>query len=432
MREGKIDKIELHHVELPLPTALFPVWIPGYAEYWQCFTLLTVTTRDGLVGHATGPAFHRERAGLGELIGQFLLGLDPYDPDLARERLRQASFLGWRNSWIDVAFWDLAGKARGVPVHQLLAERLAPAPAAAPESLRVYASFRELRPHRARAETLERARRVGFRGAKIPLHAAEESEDGLQLAEARRAAGPDFELMAHAHQAWSVSLVEQVPRWDLARATRTAERAAELGFAWVQEPLHDEAWDDLAALAASAPLPIAGGDLIFDPTDLRTRTRDRCYSILTPDASFAGLGTALRTMEVCRAKGLGFSPSANGAGLGLVANAHALAAWARACGDPLAARLEYPWEPPAMIAEHRDLLLEQPLHLREDGTIALPQGPGLGVDLDLTTLRRYGRRFFTLTPVRFLVNSARRSGLKQTAEHAQPRGRKVRRAARVE
>ena len=121
---GKIERIELHHVAISLPTAFFPVWIPGYPQYRQCYTLLTVTTRDGLVGHATGSAFDREREGLGEFIGQFLLGLDPYDLDQVQERLRQASYLGWRNNWMEIAFWDLAAKAQGVPVHELIAQRI--------------------------------------------------------------------------------------------------------------------------------------------------------------------------------------------------------------------------------------------------------------------------------------------------------------------
>ncbi|MCB9649798.1 MAG: hypothetical protein H6730_24855 [Deltaproteobacteria bacterium] len=156
---GKIERIELHHIDLPLPTVRFPVWIPGYPQYRQRYTLLTVTTRDGLTGYATCPALDRERQGLGEYIGQFLMGLDPYDLDEVRERLRQTAFLGWRNNWMDIAFWDLAAKARGVPVHQLLLEHLqgdpeAPTPAAVP----VYATFAELRPPRVRARSPSSAR----------------------------------------------------------------------------------------------------------------------------------------------------------------------------------------------------------------------------------------------------------------------------------
>jgi hypothetical protein len=79
--------------------------------------------------------------------------------------------------------------------------------------------------------------------------------------------------------------------------------------------------------------------------------------------------------------------------------------------------IEFPWEPPAMIPEHRDALLKEPLHIRADGMLPVPVEPGLGVELDPKALRRYGRKFYTLTPVRFVVN-ARRAGLRQTAELA--------------
>lgn len=415
---GKIERIELHHIDLPLPTVMFPVWIPGYPQYRQRYTLLTVTTRDGLTGYATCPALDRERQGLGEYIGQFLMGLDPYDLDEVRERLRQTAFLGWRNNWIDIAFWDLAAKARGVPVHQLLLEHLSGDPASpTPAAVPVYASFAELRPPKVRAESFERAMRLGFTAAKLSIHGATEADDAAQLEVARAVTGPGFELMAHAHQAWNVSLVDKGPRWDLARARRFMDHAEAAGLRWVQEPLHDEAWDELSALAAETSVPIAGGDLTFTYVPIRALVQGRCYRILTPDAAFAGLGTVARTIAVCRDAGLSFSPSSYGDGVGLAANLHALVAYRRLEGDAAKdARLEYPWEPPAMLPEHRDALLSTPLALDRDGALPVPTGPGLGVELDTAALRRFGERFFALTPVRLAVRTARGAGLDRTAE----------------
>jgi len=416
--QGKIERIELHHVDLPLPTPLFPVWIPGYPQYRQRYTLLTVSTKDGLTGYATCPALDRERQGLGEFIGQFLMGLDAYDLDEVRERLRQTSFLGWRNNWIDIAFWDLAAQARGVPLHQLMLERLGgAADSPAPASVPAYASFTELRPPRMRAESFERAQRMGFTAAKICVHAHDEADDLEQLRSARAAAGPDFELMVHAHQAWSVSLVERGPRWDLPRARRFVKVAAETGMRWVQEPLPDEAWDDLSELSEHTPVKVAGGDVTFTYVPMRAYLQGGCYQILTPDAGFSGLGNVQRTLAGCKKRGLEFSPSSYGAGLGLAANLHALVAWKR-WGAPgsESSRLEFPWEPPAMVPEHRDALLAEPFTIRGDGTVAVPTGNGLGVGLDATTLRRYGKRFFAQTPVRLAVRTAREAGLERTAD----------------
>jgi L-alanine-DL-glutamate epimerase-like enolase superfamily enzyme len=190
--------------------------------------------------------------------------------------------------------------------------------------------------------------------------------------------------------------------------------------------LHEEAWEELEALAAGAPLPIAGGDLVVDGLGLRARVRDGALSVLTPDAAFAGLGTLLEAMRAALARGLAFSPASHGDGLSLAANVHALAAWSAVSGAGASARLEYPWEPPAVIPELRDALLASPLAAGPAGEVQVPGGPGLGVALDPRSLRRHGRRFFVLTPVRFVVSSARRSGLKQAVEQAGPRRARAR------
>jgi D-galactarolactone cycloisomerase len=420
---GKIERIELFHIEVPLPTPLFPVWIPGYPQYKQCATLLAVTTKDGLTGYASAPAFERERTSLGEFIGKFLLGLDPYDLDLVRERIRQAAYLGWRNSWMDLAFWDLAAQARGIPLHALIAERLGAPERDVEARVPVYASFPELRPPRVRAEAVERAQSLGFAGVKIAVHSSRESDDFEQVAMSRKVAGDDLAIMVHARQAWSVSLVEESPRWDLDRARRFAGVAETCNVRWLQEPLHDEAWESLAQLGAATRMPIAGGDMSFGFAALDALTRAQCYRILTPDAAFFGLGNQVRTMKSCLDRKLSFAPSSNSDGIGLVANLHALAAWRRFSEDEHAV-LEFPWEPPAMIPEYRDALLERPLHIAKDSTLEVPTAPGLGVAIDPAALKRYGERFYHVTPVRFAVKVARSGGLRTTHEAVGKRPRR--------
>lgn len=432
---GRIERIELHHVDAPLPTALFPVWIPGYPQYRQRQTLLTITTRDGLTGYATGVAFDREREGLGDFIGRFLVGLDPYDVRAASERLRQSGFLGWRNAWMELAFWDLAAKAKQIPLHALIAQELAlPSRPEVPSTVEPYASFLELRGAKVRAEAVERARRLGFRGAKINVCAPSLEEDVDKLRLAREVAGPDFRLMAHARQAWSVSLVDALPRWDKERALRFTREAEGHGLTWLQEPLQGEAWEELAELSRGTRIPIAGGDIAVTLIPMKAVIDRGCYSVLTPDAAFAGLANVVATMRLCHANNLGFSPSSNSDGIGLAANIHALAAWSRVA-EPQGRQpqlLEYPWEPPAIIPEHRDVLLETPFHIRPDGLLPVPEGPGLGVELDRKALRRYGQRFYTTTPVRFVATAARRGGLRQTAELAtQKPGRRRGRDRRI-
>jgi L-alanine-DL-glutamate epimerase-like enolase superfamily enzyme len=75
----KISVIELFHVSVPLKHTFWPTWIPGYPQTHNNFTLIKITTDDGIEGYSAGPALGVERGGLGDLIGSYLLGADPTD-----------------------------------------------------------------------------------------------------------------------------------------------------------------------------------------------------------------------------------------------------------------------------------------------------------------------------------------------------------------
>ena len=409
--KDRIERVELHHIDVPLPTPLFPTWMPDHAMDAFSATLLIVSTRDGLQGVATGPAMGHERSGLGEFIGPFLVGLNPFDVDAARDRLRQSSYLGWRNNWMDVAFWDLAAQAEGVPLYQFLAARLGAQEHSPPESVQTFATFQEERAARSRAEAIERALRHGFKGAQIGVHQATEEADLKHLRAARAAAG-SAELSVHAHQGWSISLVRSVPRWNIDRAQRFLMEAAELEYRWVQEPLHEENWEGIERLNRQANLPIAGGDLAVSGAQLRHFARSRYYDLLTPSCAFAGLGRLEIAMKAALDFDVGFSPMSYGDGIELLAHLHALVAWAQ-LRPQAELRLAYPWEPPAMMPEYRDALFQTPLVV-EEGALATPTAAGLGAVINPSALRRFGTQFYELTPVRLMVSSARRSGVRQT------------------
>ena len=135
-------------------------------------------------------------------------------------------------------------------------------------------------------------------------------------------------------------------------------------------------------------------------------------------------------MRMCLERGAGFSPRTYGDGVAVLANLHVLAAWSRIEGASGPLRLELPWEPPAMMPIHRDALLAQTLEIDAAGAVPVPTAPGLGIPLDARALRRYAERFYSVTPVRFAVASARRAGLVETATFARsPRARRRRAAS---
>ncbi|MBW2365723.1 MAG: hypothetical protein JRF25_11845 [Deltaproteobacteria bacterium] len=116
----KITAIELYHVSVPLKETFWPTWIPGYPQTHNRFTLIKIVTDEGIEGYSAGSAMGKERQGLGDLLGGYLMGADPTDIDRVQSLLKQAGFLGWRNFWIEPACWDIIGKKENKPVYELL------------------------------------------------------------------------------------------------------------------------------------------------------------------------------------------------------------------------------------------------------------------------------------------------------------------------
>ena len=111
-----------------------------------------------------------------------------------------------------------------------------------------------------------------------------------------------------------------------------------------------------------------------------------------------------QTMARCREEGLEYSPHTWTCGIGLLINLHAFAAWNQG-------HLEYPYEPPGWLPAQREGVIP-PIEVNPDGTIDVPQEPGLGIQLDRWKLRRWGKRFHVTTPLRVAVKTIREKGLK--------------------
>jgi len=401
---SKVERIELYHVNIPLDRPFLPSWIPGYPQTHNRFTLVRIFTDDGLEGIATGTAFAREREGLGDLIGGYLIGVDAGDMATVRQRLREISYLGWRNWWLENAFWDLQGKMEGKPVYKLLQERKETVTRA-----QVYASTGELRPIKDRREYLDQIREQGIRAVKIRVRDPARRDDVTILRQVREHMGDAYTLAVDANQGWPVSLFDPTPPWDLAYATEFGKACDDLGIAWIEEPLDMHDWDGMATLRKAVKTPIAGGEIHGDWHELRALFERDCLDKYQPDATFSGLTTAIKVMAECRRRGLQYSPHTWSNGIGLLVNLHAFAAWENR------EFLEYPFEPPGWTPARRDGLIPT-ITVGSDGTIPVPQAPGLGIRLQKGWLRIFGKRFFVATPMRVAVKTIREKGIKTAME----------------
>lgn len=405
---SKIQRIELFHVDIPLKKPFYPSWISGYPQLHNRFTLVRLTTDDGIVGVSAGVAFETEREGLGKLIGPYLIGLDPTDIGMINQRLKEISYLGWRNSWIEPAFWDIRGKIEGKPVYRFLQEREEDV-----KEVEVYCSTGEIQPSGKRLEYIDKVRGLGFKAVKLRVRSPTINEDIDIVRRVRERVGEDFGIMVDANQGWRVTIIDEPPLWDLDRAISFAQECEKLGVLWLEEPLDMYSYDDLTALREATKTPIAGGELSAGWHELKVMIEKGCYDIYQPDATFAGgISSSQRVMEECLGRDLGFSPHTWTNGVGFLVNLQVYAAF------PRKTYLEYPYEPPGWIPSSRDAILKSPIEVSSRGTIAVPDIPGLGIEINERALRKYGKRFYMLTPLRLAIQSIRRMGLKTTLELA--------------
>jgi D-galactarolactone cycloisomerase len=367
--------------------------------------LIRVVTDDGVEGFSAGPAMGRERAGLGELLGPYLIGEDATDIDLIQQRIREIGYLGWRNAWVEPAFWDIKGKLAGKPVCELLGGR--------PCNVRLYASTGEVKSPAARIEEAEARYTEGFRTIKVRVHDHDEMADIRQVREVAAAIGYKMKIGVDANQGWRVTIVGDAPIWSLGRAKRFADRCADAGIAWLEEPLPMDAYEDLAALTAYSQVPIAGGELhSMGLPELKMMIERRCYDIFQPDALFTGgIAQTIEIARICRKSGLIYTPHTWTNGIGFAVNLQLMAA----SGFAGEKELEYPYNPPGWTVEARDGLLEEPFS-HDRGTLRVPEQPGLGFTIDAKALKKYGKRFFVMNRRRLVWYSIRTRGFRVSME----------------
>ncbi len=397
---SRIERIELYHVNVPSPAAFYPSWIPGYPQTANKYTLIKLFTDDGLMGLAAGNAFAAERQGLGDLLGSFLLGMRADDIQAVRQRIREASYLGWRNSWLENAFWDLLGKIEGKPVYNLLQPEEQTV-----QTVKVYASSGELQPFAKRAKYLDDIRSKGISAMKLRVKDPAMQHDWEILRDVRREVGDDFYLGVDANQGWPVSLIDPSPIWDLSYALEFGKRCDEFGLNWLEEPLDMHDWEGMAKLRKEIQTPLAGGELHGAWHEILPLFEHESLDKYQPDSTFSGLSVARMVMDECRKRSLEYSPHTWTNGLGSMVNLHAFAAWGGG------GYLEYPYEPPGVEPVSWAGVMP-PLELNADGTLNVPQQPGLGIELDERLLSKYGKRFYVATPLRVAVKTIREKGLK--------------------
>jgi L-alanine-DL-glutamate epimerase-like enolase superfamily enzyme len=258
---------------------------------------------------------------------------------------------------IDIAVWDLAARRAGVPLWRLLG--------GTSPAIRVYASG--INPT-APEHTVARAKAQGHRAFKLKVGFGADT-DLRNLRAVREVIGPDAHFAVDANQAW-----------DLAQAQSIAPALDAFDLAWIEEPMRaDCSWQTWRALRGTTRTPLAAGENIAGQAAFETALQQKIFRFVQPDmAKWGGFSGTLPVARMIRESGATFCPHYLGGGIGLLASAHLLAA---AGGDGL---LEMDINENSL----RDDVIAPALKL-VDGTVSLPETPGLGCDFDPSAIGKF-------------------------------------------
>jgi D-galactarolactone cycloisomerase len=340
-------------------------------------TIIAVLTDDGPVGW--GSVFTSAelvRASL-SLLRPLYLGENATEPERVSEKLHQNTFWQGRGgavthtiSGIDIALWDLLGKSSGQPVGRLLGGRYR-------DRVRPYASLLMREPERM-ADVLLPVKAQGFRAFKIgwgPFGKKSVAVDEAIVSAARDAIGKDAQLMVDAGA--SDAFWPQNYKWAL----RTAEMLAAFDVAWFEEPLAPDALVDYVTLRRAARVPIAGGEVLTRRQSFQPWLEAGAFDIVQPDVTkCGGLSEQRRIAWMAQNHGVRFIPHGWNTAVGLASDLQIASTFADTD------LVEYLTGSPFI-----DELGGEQRRLDADGMLAIPDKPGLGMEINLDALAEFSR-----------------------------------------
>ena len=310
-------------------------------------------------------------AGLVEAVRTQLVGTDPFDAEVHAGRLRYyAAGVSYRGSGcVDVALWDLIGKACGQPLYKLWG--------AARERVTPYASMIALSTPAERARLAGELADEGWKAIKLRLHHAEMKDDLQTVESVRKAVGGRMTIMVDANQAQSAGNWQPGVLWDYRRALETARELEKLGVYWLEEPLGRYEFGTLAELNRQVAIPLAGGENNRGMQEFRQMCEQGVYDVLQPEPLVMEGITGLRKIgALAEMFSKRIVPHHGGGNIGTMATLHLTASWAHA------PYWEVLHDPPVGSFAPKFAVFKDPPRPGKDGMMAMPQGPGLGVEID--------------------------------------------------
>ena len=348
-----------------------PIYNGKYTYRSNVFNLIQVDSDDGIRGYGWGGGTAAMRPGgmhqaLVDHFKQALIGEDPFDYRRHWDAMWEPKIVGRRGMTthvlgaIDIALWDLMGKAVGKPVHKLLGGYRDRIPAYIAGGY-----YEEGKGLKELAAEMEENLQLGAKAVKMKVGAVPINEDVERVRVVRDAVGPDIKLLVDANNAYAAY-----------QAVELARKMEPYDVFWFEEPVAPDDYRGHARVAAASTIPVATGENEYTRYGFRDLIAQDGAAILNPDAQIlGGITEFMHVASLAAAHDLHIAP--HGA---QEIHVHLVSAISNGL------ILEYYRE---TVDPLRGQQFTDKLELDSDGMAGVPDRPGLGFEPNFDLLERY-------------------------------------------
>lgn len=374
----RIAEVKAHVLEAPLSEP-FSWSFTGTTTRGSC--VVEIVCEDGTTGwgECLGPA--RLNAAVIAAFRPLLIGADA----LATEQIWMHLYNQFRDqgqkglmvtalSGVDVALWDIKGKRYGAPIHVLMGGPIR-------RQVAAYATGTYRRgtgdPLAYIADEVRGYAQQGFGAVKLKIGFGA-GVDAQLVRACRETLGPGVAMMLDANHGY-----------DALEAIALGRAVADCNIGWLEEPVVPDDLTSYQEVRRGQPIPVAGGETWFTRWNFREVFVSRAVDIVQPDVcAVGGLSEAKKVADMAAAFGVRCIPHVWGTGIGLAAALQLLAVlpYSPPRTTPVEPLLEFDR------SEHpfRQAILTAPIE-HDSGIVKVPDGPGLGIEIDRTALKTFGR-----------------------------------------
>ena len=340
--------------------------------------LVRIETRDGTVGWGEGVGPPESLATIiEEVIADRVVGMDPFDVAELHEEYYAKAYHFARNglfqhalSGVDIALWDLKGKAVSRPVGQLLE---GPTREAVPTYASIMYFTEDDRDHEAE---IEAAMAEGFDAVKIKIGRGIE-DDVARVSLARDVLGEDADLM-----------IDVNGRYRPDQAIRSARAIEPYDISWYEEPVPPEDRAGYVEVRDAIDIPVSGGEAVSGRFGFERLFQSRGVDIAQPDLCMCGgLSEGMAIAKLGTTHNIAVTPHCWMSAVGIAASLQFAAAAPRyPYGDTVPEPI--PFEVDRSDNDLRTEIITEPFDFT-GGTVTIPDGPGLGIDVDEDAVEKY-------------------------------------------